>query len=151
VSMRESRFTLSCGCYIASQGISDLSSTGCKISHKITGHVQGGGDVSKQKHTAEPWSALGSLNRPVWYIVGADAGKIGEMGTEVDIHRVISCVNACDGLDPTAIKELLETARSLNYWGSSPPTLYLSDSELVSLFGKLRNAIGKIEGEQKDG
>ena len=71
------------------------------------------------KHTPTPWKAEEG-EEPLWVIKGS--GKFhfiavtSQGNDEANARRIISCVNACEGIEnPEAIKELIEAAhRGLN-------------------------------------
>ena len=67
------------------------------------------------KHTPEPWIACDiadilGLNAGHFEIYNKPfgAGIVGWAVTKEDAARIVSCVNACKGINPEAVPELLE-------------------------------------------
>ncbi|KKK47062.1 hypothetical protein LCGC14_3159010 [marine sediment metagenome] len=62
------------------------------------------------KHTATPWS------KEVWkpgttqfqYFVRYADGRVAEVYASEDLDRIVSCVNACEGLTEEQIKEAIK-------------------------------------------
>lgn len=70
------------------------------------------------KHTPEPWIACDiadilGLNAGHFEIYNKPfgAGIVGWAVTKEDAARIASCVNACKGINPEAVPELLEALR----------------------------------------
>ena len=69
------------------------------------------------KHTPEPWQAH-KEDRSPWVILGLSADKYGghpyiaEMpggrDSQANARRIVACVNACAGINPEAVPDLME-------------------------------------------
>ena len=76
---------------------------------------------TRTQHTPEPWRIVHSTGGRA-AVVGADETSIGEwpLGfgeTALDIERQVACVNACAGINPEAVPELLAACRAVvNAW-----------------------------------
>ena len=66
------------------------------------------------KHTPEPWKAVGQDIRDgnEDNIVTVPYGDDPEQA-EANARRIVSCVNACEGINPDAVPELLEALHNL--------------------------------------
>ena len=67
----------------------------------------------KTAHTATPWKvSSGSVNNSRWWDITSTNGLpspcyIGE-AKEENAKRIVACVNACEGINPEAVPEMLE-------------------------------------------
>lgn len=69
-------------------------------------------------HTPAPWetSAVVTADRTDWDVCEANGGDMladlqGCPNAEANAHRIVSCVNACEGINPEGIPALLQSAR----------------------------------------
>lgn len=106
------------------------------------------------KHTQEPWRYFGGIfsaqmadGAPALYGVEKEGRKSSEnciaglIPIEADAARIISCVNACQGLNPEAVPELLEACKlALARESAQEAVAGDGDKGLISM---LRKAIAK--------
>ena len=81
--------------------------------------------MSEAKHTPEPWHVTGYLGneRPVQAVgISAQGGTEVIQPTfdddlaEINFERMVACVNACEGLNPEAVPEIVKVARRYIAW-----------------------------------
>jgi len=69
------------------------------------------------KHTPGPWKVRGRFNvhsGSLHLLQAAGAGTINETD-EANAARIVACVNACAGINPEAVPELLVALKDLAY------------------------------------
>ena len=90
------------------------------------------------KHTPEPWKAHKNL------IQGADGRWIAEledMDWDVDVsnaRRAVACVNAMAGLDPEAVRELVEAVEKYT------EDLLSACPDTTDSFNQMSDALAKV-------
>jgi hypothetical protein len=105
------------------------------------------------KNTAKPWIVTPSLSGENYTIVSRDSATtvIGSGLTKGNANHIVACVNACEGINPKAVPDLLEACKLLledcemalaNEWDRSDAGF--EDSSLV-----LRSALIKALGEKR--
>jgi hypothetical protein len=72
----------------------------------------------KPQHTAEPWHATGEIVRKSLGNTGIlDCNTFGRARStgecQANAQRIVDCVNACAGLNPAAVPELIEALVSV--------------------------------------
>jgi hypothetical protein len=83
-------------------------------------------------HTPGPWKALNWMvydgnDKPICECKGKVVGA-GLSAPDHNANRIVACVNACEGLNPEAVKEMYEMLRVLNE--------RLDDPEIDALLAK---------------
>ena len=68
---------------------------------------------SKPAHTPEPWARGMDVGVLATIVAGQD-GDILMTAYAADADRSVACVNALAGLDPDAVPELVEAARTIS-------------------------------------
>ena len=68
-------------------------------------------------HTREPWTIIANVTDPpdTWFIMRGlkhiamitQDGRVRRKEVEANAHRIIACVNACEGIIPEAVPDLL--------------------------------------------
>ena len=129
------------------------------------------GDV---KHTSEPWSAAKTTPKgyragtfyecriqygttkpgntiAVVHMGGDGALYSAEDGVQANADRIVSCVNACAGINPEAVPEMVEALRELESSMVEPDTgeiHYACESLVAEWVMKIRAALAKATGEE---
>ena len=107
--------------------------------------------MTNNQHTKEPWVAEKNPDNNGWVV---DAGRIRicDVYQILDVYsrdfghdkfnadRIVACVNACEGINPEAVKELLEALKLVQDW---------ADEQGIGFPVRLgiRAAIAKAKGE----
>lgn len=103
----------------------------------------------KAKHTPEPWVAtVNSQNGE--HCIEQDGSVFQEpteiallqFSEEVDRERIVACVNACKGINPEAVPDLLAVVKSAANWFGELG----NDDGAQGLLDDLNAAITKAEG-----
>lgn len=88
-------------------------------------------DATFRRLTPGPWHVeRASEEISVHDAAGSRVCTMPTHGAEHDAARIVACVNACEGYDPAALREVVNLAR------------------LVSDFNKLRAAIARLDGAE---
>lgn len=96
--------------------------------------------MNKSKHTPGPWR-IGDAGKTIFGPKSKNPSPetIAPCRTRANAARIVECVNALEGLDPGAIRELIEAAsREIAANGNDHDTL-----------NRLRAALAKIQEESK--
>lgn len=106
--------------------------------------------MSEAKHTPEPWdlSCLGAGEEiEALRITGPGDEEVipptyMDTPTEENFKRIVSCVNACEGLNPEAVPELVaKLEHILEYWnGADGSAVDALDHILTEVAGCLAKA-----------
>ena len=73
-------------------------------------------------HTKEPWEAIGSkiirgkMATTAQWIARTDLVGTRDTENEANASRIVACVNGCEGLNPEAVKGLLEACQDTFTW-----------------------------------
>ena len=95
--------------------------------------------MSEAKHTPGTWRSQGghvlaSLDDDKWTTVFvADCGKL-----HANAERIVACVNACQGIDPAAVSDLL-AAQTMGAQVNTPDFLDWVADRLVHVYGESPN------------
>jgi len=90
------------------------------------------------QHTKEPWKVD---NQYPTLLVNSRNRTIGSLKQEVDATRIVACVNACAGLNPSAYREVVEALKDAqaaldhpedHEWASKRITNALTHAQEVS-------------------
>lgn len=118
-------------------------------------------EIAASNHTPTPWHWEPLATRPDWMPDGEPFDHMGEItGVAPDDdprsfplvascvdrdngRRIVACVDACEGINPEAVPDLLEVAQRLAAWESDPDRY---GGDLADLAHKARAAIAKAEG-----
>ena len=103
--------------------------------------------MKKQKHTPGPWHSHKSSTGDglIYDRSPYDGGRVVGQASMANAARIVACVNACEGLEPSAVRELIEAASDcladLDHYAAThgPGPDRRRDS--------LRSALAKIKGE----
>jgi hypothetical protein len=92
--------------------------------------------TNRPTHTPEPWlpkapsKVSGLASAGLWRIVNQDGetiAKISQSATEeqdaADAARIVACVNACAGINPEAVPDMLDALRAIAAACSAGPNL----------------------------
>jgi hypothetical protein len=105
------------------------------------------------KHTESPWTASQFLPGKNYVVMSTDQVPvvIGSVITKADAEHIVACVNACEGINPKAVPDLLKACKVLledcemalsNTWDRSNDGF--EDSSHI-----LRSALIKALGEKQ--
>lgn len=108
-------------------------------------------------HTPEPWRVdkLGDDGRVIcgpegepiadWTCSSQKYDELGDWVTEPDADRIVACVNACVGINPEAVQELLSAC--IQARAAMPDPTWSSD-EQKPVIALLDSAIAKATGKE---
>lgn len=109
------------------------------------------------KHTPGPWHqkhTVGIFDGFGREILWIDVrGALGDIDTrEANAARIVACVNACEGINPEAVKDLLEALEAIkkeaaDLGDGAPDAPYLA-KEMLNIEGIAKAAIAKAKGAQ---
>ena len=114
-------------------------------------------EVEAAKHTPEPWERNGKrieriyLGMKVSEQVELIARVYGE-DSEANARRIVACVNACAGINPKAVPELVEALEAAELWieETLPVLESMAGGETEGghgLLESIRAALAKARGE----
>jgi hypothetical protein len=112
--------------------------------------------MKETKHTPGPWTSRTNAEsrRPVIRIIGTtpDEPIIAQVSTGANnpnggdnALRIVACVNACEGIDPEAIPDLVEALETIRDWLRDPMSALGRDRFLIATVGSA--ALAKAKGE----
>ena len=99
------------------------------------------------KHTPEPWKVFvkgrtlevqDGAGLPIAAWPGFDDSRRPIAEHRANVLRIVACVNACEGIDPGAVKELLEAAKAFLAPNHSPETWEIAHQGLVAAIAKAK-------------
>ena len=101
------------------------------------------------KHTKEPWRAIEYID-PQWQIHGSTGefhviALTAQGNDEANAKRIVACVNACAGINPDAVKDLLQACKLARQLLT--PRESWSDQLAMDVWGAVLDAIAKAERE----
>jgi hypothetical protein len=64
-----------------------------------------------EKHTPEPWTARKNTHDNGEWVVQAKPEAVADVETEADARRIAACVNACAGINPEAVPDLVRSLK----------------------------------------
>ncbi len=110
------------------------------------------------EHTPEPWQACPENEwRRVQWIYDTDDSRFdhiiadltGCQYAEGNLSRIVACVNACAGIDPKAVKELVAACQA----GKDQLAFIITQVPLsgtTNAYNKLETVLAKVKGVQGD-
>ncbi len=108
------------------------------------------------KHPPEPWQARHTPHRggdDIWCIDWS--GKQEEVAEIVHgkntVERIVACVNACKGINPEAVPDLLESLRDAIAWLEDEVGEWCGDeasSPSAVELQRFKNALAKATGKE---
>ena len=64
-------------------------------------------------HTPEPWRTLKCSNDEGYLIRGESEYLVAEVDNKANAARIVSCINGCAGLNPTAYRDVISALARL--------------------------------------
>jgi hypothetical protein len=104
-------------------------------------------ETKQDTYTPGPW-----MNHGQYVVTGSGEGPI-DAKSEPDACRIVACVNACDGINPEAVPDLLEACKyfiSLVETGITTESIKHAEKILTgrSVLRETKSAIAKAEGRE---
>ena len=110
------------------------------------------------QHTPGPWAAWdndGTGTLPCVLSKGVTAAGnfyVSQCNVYEDARRIVACVNACEGINPEAVPDLLAACREtlsllMNYETGKTKSTF-NDGRVLASIGPLAGAIRKAEGRE---
>ncbi len=91
-----------------------------------------------EKWTPEPWTKT-KISMPGQVILNLPGQSI--QVSEKNADKILSCVNACESLNPEAVPELIEVCKMMIEWHE------LGDTNYTRSFERLKKTLKKLEEE----
>ena len=104
----------------------------------------------KKNHTPEPWTCRKNTHDNGEWVIQKKPLPVADVECEADARRIVACVNACAGINPEAVPDLIKACQDVedvfNQWTcNDDPTDVLewfSDARI-----KCFHALAKAGGE----
>lgn len=111
---------------------------------------KGGGVM---KHTKEPWDVSNQCRHVGKRALNGSLNEIASLETccyreslNANARRIVACVNGCEGINPEAVKGMLEALRLVLKWREGPDGLVIFSKEGAIMISAVKAAIAKAEG-----
>ena len=100
------------------------------------------------KHTPAPWRILEQVRNPLqsgWVKLDIQVGPFGCMQRDDALHA-IACVNACEGIDPATVPELVKALNGLLVQALQSNVNASNNEWGAEAIAVARAALAKVEG-----